>query len=500
MRNKQNLYVLMVFITMSCLLINEANAGDANGEIRGVFFENEKPCSLRINIHNATTGLYFGKTDSDSNGIFVVSNLPDGDYYLITHPADVGVRMPLQWRTENLKIDETNPQKILRQVDGFAVKTLYPQDGESVDLENVIEQNPLTFRWSPYSAIANYEIEIYSTDKTQYYKSGRFDTCSFSFNGIFQDGSRFRKRLYRWELRVFPAGTEWVGTSKPQDLPAGDLGKIQRYEGQYIQMDFPKWYEPTIDAMDLVNLLDTGYSIEKELSAGQVPSLGPLPGEKQGFLYDPTINFAYSGNPIHFGKNHLNENKFSLFITFHEMGHNFQFGGLPGFAYLLGEEYYDKTAIFNGLAEGLASLASLYVAETIDKNELTPLMKNLVDEENKSMREKFLAALESYETRKLGRDRMTPDILDGICIRLGDKFGWEMFPGFFRIFLKNDVNDQIYQLAGNDDTKRTTIFVTAFSVAADHDLRKQFQKWNYPIDNKFYKTILPLVKKSLTVN
>jgi len=482
---------------MSCLLMNEADAGNANGEIRGVFFENDKPCSLRINVHNAVTGLYFGKTDSDTNGIFVVSNLPNGEYYLITHPADVGVRMPLQWRTENLKIDVTNPQKILRQVDGFAVKTLYPQDGESIDLVKVNDQNQLTFRWNPYDTVAGYEIEIYSTDKTQYYKSGRFDTCSFSFNGIFQDGSRFRKRLYRWELRVFPAGTEWIGTSKPQDLTDTDLGKIHRYEGTYIQMDFPKWYESTIDTMGLIHLLDTGYLIEKELSADQVPSLGPLPGEKQAFLYDPTITFAYSGNPIHFGKNHLNENKFSLFITFHEMGHNFQFGGLPGFAYLLGDEYYEKTAIFFGFSEGLASLASLYITETIDKNDLRPLMKKLVEEENRSMREKFLTALEFYENQKLDRTRMTPDIFDGICIRLGDRYGWHIFPKFFRIFLKNETTDQIYKLAGTDDTKRVTIFVAAFSVAGGDDLRDQFKKWDFPIDDDFFETIRPMIKKCI---
>jgi len=482
---------------ISFLQMAEAVGRDAGGEIRGVFFENEEPCSLRINIHNAVTGLYFGKTETDSNGIYTYPNLPYGKYYLITHPADVGVRMPLQWKTTELEINEKQPQFIVRYVDGFAVKILYPQDGESIDLEKINDQNPLTFRWKPYCNVADYEVEIYSTDKIQYFNSGRIDTPSYSFNGLFKDGTRFRKRLYRWELKVYPGGTEWTGTSKPQDLIIGDLGTMNRYGGEYIQLDFPKWYETTIDTLDLIRLLDTCYLLEKELAADQVPSLGPLPGEKQAFLYDPTITFAYSGNPIHFGKNHINENGFPLFLTFHEMGHNFQFGGLPGFEYLLGGEYYDQTPIFFGFSEGLATLASLYITEKIDKGCLKPIVKNLFETENRSMREKFGTALEFYENNKPNRNHITPDIIDGICIRLGDRYGWKMFPGFFRIFLKSAVNDRIYQLAGNDDIKRVTIFVAALSVSANDDLRKQFRKWDFPLDERYYRKILPLVEKSL---
>lgn len=495
-RKYRNLILLLI---NTILTVSQLEAGTTQGEIRGQFFEDGAPCSLRINIHNAATGLYFGYIETDSDGSFTFSNLPYGKYYLITHPAGVGVRMPLQWKTVDLEINNKKPQFNVRSVDGFAVKILHPQDGKVIDLEKVSAENPLEFSWKPYDCEANYEVEIYSTDKSQFFNTGRISTSKYSFDGIFQDGSQFKKRLYRWELKVFPKGAEWIGTSKPHDLVIGDFGTINRYEGEYIQLDFPKWYESTIDTLDLIQLLDICYLLEKELAAGQVPSLGPLPGEKQAFVYDPTITFAYSGNPIHFGKNHITENSFPLFLTFHEMGHNFQFGGLPGFAHLLGGDYYSRNPIFFGFSEGLAILASLYITETINKENLKPVVKNMFEAERKSMQEKFGAALDYYEEHQPNKKHITPDIIDGICIRLGDYYGWDMFPVFFRIFLKNDINDQIYQLAGDDDTKRTTIFVTAFSVAAGNDLYKQFKEWDFPVDDGYFQMIQPLVEKSLQI-
>jgi hypothetical protein len=492
-----NSKIFLIILVIGIFISMETARADAGGEIHGLFFENAAPCSLQINIHNAVTGLYFGKTETDSNGVFVFSNLPYGKYYLITHPAGVGVRMPLQWKTDSLEVTKKHPQYIVSQVDGFVAKTIYPQDGESLDLEEVSDQNPLIFRWKPYCTAARYEIEVYITDKSQDFISNRIDTCMLVFNGVFPDGSHFKKRLYRWELRVYPDRSEWIGTSKPQDFTVGDLGKINTYEGKYIKLEFPRWYESTIETLDLIHLLDNCYLLEKQLTVGQVPMLEPLPGEKQAFLYDPTITFAYSGNPIHFGKNHINENTFPLFLTFHEMGHNFQFGGLPGFEYLMGSENYERTLIFFGFAEGLATLASLYITEKIDKNDLKPAVRDLFTDENKSMRERFGTALEFYEKQGPDRNHITPDIIDGICIRLGDQYGWDIFPDFFRIFLKNDINDQIFQLAGDDDTKRTTIYVAAFSVAAGDDLRRKFHNWDFPLDNKYYRTILPLVHESL---
>jgi len=123
----------------------------------------------------------------------------------------------------------------------------------------------------------------------------------------------------------------------------------------------------------------------------------------------------------------------------------------------------------------------------------------MFEAENKSMRTKFISALEFYENHQPDRNHITPDIIDGILIRLGDRYGWDIFPVFFRIFLENDINDQIYQLAGDDEVKRITIFVTAFSAVAREDLREQFRKYDFPVDDQYFQVILPLVKQSLQV-
>ena len=113
------------------------------------------------------------------------------------------------------------------------------------------------------------------------------------------------------------------------------------------------------------------------------------------------------------------------------------------------------------------------------------------------MRRDYLLALETFEQSGADKERVTPDILDGMCIRLGDKCGWERFPFFFKIFLKNKVTSQILELAGTDDTKRITVFVAAFSVAFGEDLRDQFKMWDFPVNDDFYKTIFPMVKQCI---
>ena len=495
---------LSLFMCSIVLIVLNANnrlySKEQVGVIAGLFLENANPCSLQINLHNADSKLYFGKTESGKNGYYAFSNLPYGSYYLITHPAGVGVRMPLQWHSENVEITSENPVYIMPKVDGFSVKILYLTDGTQIDHKKISDRNPLVFKWTHYDGPAEYEVEICSTDSSQVFKSERISEPKFSFNGKFKDGSSMKKRLYRWSLHVYPVGTNWSGRSKPQDIIISDLGQIKRYQGKYIELEFPKWYEPTIKKLDLLEVLDKCYLLQKELAAGQVPTLGPLPGEKQSFLYDPNITFAHSGNPIHFGKTLINEGSFPFFIALHEMGHNFQLGGGAGFSYLLGNEYYDKTTIYFGFSEGLATLASLYITESLTKEDVNSQVFELLQKENKKMRTNYPKALQIYEDNGADRVRITPDIIDGICIRLGDKYGWQIFPKFFRIFLKNETTDKIYKLAGSDDSKRITIIVAALSAASGENLCSQFKKWDFPLDEDFYVAIRPMVEKCIYKN
>ena len=337
-------------------------------------------------------------------------------------------------------------------------------------------------------------MKIFSTDNSQKFKSVRITEPFYKFDGKFDDYSTLTNRLYRWVLTVYPKDSEWFGTSRAQDLCFDDICSIKEYEGQYVKLEFPKWYEPIIRKLDLLNVLDLCYQLEKELAAGNTPTEGPKAGEKQSFFYDSKISFAHSGQPIHFGKSLINEGDFPFNIAFHEMAHNFQFGGLPGFMHLLGGEYYSKTPISFGFAEGLATLANLYITEKLKDGDINPNSMSLIREGREKMRHDYGTALRVYEENGANQQRITPDIIDGMMIQLGDQYGWDMFPKFFKIFLKNPTTDQILALAGDDDIKRTTIFVAAFSIASSKDLKDQFIKWDFPIDDNFYQTILPLVK------
>jgi hypothetical protein len=465
------------------------------GVIAGLFLEDNKPCSLRINLHNGETGLYFGKTESGNNGHYAFTHLPFDRYYLITHPVGVGERMPLQWRSKIIEINAQNPVYILSMVDGFSVKNLYPTDRITIDFKNISSENPLEFFWEPYDGPAEYEVGIFSTDSTQKFKSGRIKEPFYNFNGRFDDNSKLKNRLYRWVLTVHPKDCDWTGSSRAQDLCFHDNCTLKIYKGQFVKLEFPKWYEPTIRKLDLLTVLDICYQLEKELAADHIPTEGPKTGEKQAFFYDSKISFAHSGQPIHFGKSLINEGDFPFNIAFHEMAHNFQFGGLPGFMHLLGGEYYNKTSISFGFAEGLATLANLYITEKIKDSDINPNSLSLIREGREKMRRDHGTALRFYEQNSSDHQRITPDIIDGMMIHLGDQYGWDMFPKFFRIFLKNSTVNEIYALAGEDNSKRTTIIVAAFSAAAGTDLKNQFIKWDFPIDEKFYQTILPSVRR-----
>ena len=73
-RCKQN--ILIIIMMIGVFLHMDTAIAKTSGKISGKFWENASPCSLQINIHNAVTGLYFGKTETDSNGNFIFPYVP----------------------------------------------------------------------------------------------------------------------------------------------------------------------------------------------------------------------------------------------------------------------------------------------------------------------------------------------------------------------------------------------------------------------------------------
>jgi hypothetical protein len=255
------------------------------------------------------------------------------------------------------------------------------------------------------------------------------------------------------------------------------------------------WYASVIQEFDLLNLLDKCYLLEKELNAGQVPVLGPKLGEKQIFFYDRKIMFAHSGQPIHFGKKfvHGDEIPFSIFL--HEMAHNFQIGGLPGFPKLLLDEDLDHAHSGFCFSEGLATLAAMYGAEMLQSAVLNPKMNNVIRAERIKMRANFYEALRYYEESGNNFKNLTPDVVNGILYLLGDTYGWTIFPKFFKIFLEDDVTRQIYEQVNHKESRSMSVLICALSMSCNHDLVTDFMNWGFPVDLQFCNQISPLMGK-----
>lgn len=489
-----NLLIFLSYYYSNCNKSIEKSVGS----IKGRFLENGTPCSLRINLHNADNKLFLKSENSGSDGYFSFSGLDFGKYYLITHPADKGTEMPLQWRTSNINISKDAPNYKLSPVDGWSVTIVQPIDYSTFDIGILDNFSSIKFQWTPYYKEALYEIELVDIFRERIFYSGEIEGNEYYFNGYFPDSTQLSEGVYRWTLKVLPKNSEWTGLSNFYDFAIGEECTHKIFESKYIELDFPQWYHRVIKKFDLLTLLDKCYLLTTVLNAGQVPELGPKLGEKQQLYYDKKIMFAHSGQPIHLGKKFIDGKSVPLSTILHEMAHNFQIGGLYGFPQiLLDGEMKDKNASFC-FSEGLATLNSIYVVEKISDEILNNELKEIIQKEKTRMRANYIKALEYYEVSGNNFNKLTPDVIDGIFYYLGDQYDWDIFPQFFKIFLRNDINDSIYKLINSEESKMLSVIISSLSVSCGTDLREKFREWGFPFDDQFYDQIFQKVRSSLT--
>ena len=100
--------------------------------------------------------------------------------------------------------------------------------------------------------------------------------------------------------------------------------------------------------------------------------------------------------------------------------------------------------------------------------------------------------LKEYEEEEGGNyEKINPDVIDGIFLELADEYGWEIYPKFYKVFSPEywDQYDDI------EEGKGATFFVTALSAASGDDLRARFEKWDFPIDDKYFNNVYPILKE-----
>lgn len=487
-------HVKLFFLSVFLFAIT-VYAQEKNGTIIGSIERRGKPFKHRMHLHYAN-GMFLGAQETGSNGNFAFTDLPMGEYFAILGAVE---EVPFTWRTTKFSLDELNPVFSLGVIDPFKTKIIFPTDGASFSPENINENNPLIFRWTPFhdfdeSGVSNveYQVEIFRPNHEQRFVSQRIKDPVYCFDGRFPDGTRLQAKPYQWRLRICPANSIWRSMSHARDLLPGNSGEIRKFEGKQISLEAPLWYKPTIEKFDLVNFLDIAYQIEYKLSG-----VSPFHGDEKGsIIYDPTITWAHSGFwvglPIHFGKGWFKEGEAPWFGFFHEMGHDFQTGAIRKFSDLI---VHQETGIpiYSGFVEGFASIAHFYAGYILKKSGshqgINEKAYHSMMEDVNSRRITYTDALKHYEKNGAVFNHINPDMVDGMLIQICDKFGWDNLPVFFRYFHDDGpVSGQIVKQADNTE-KRVTVIIAALSSAMGSDLRSQFRQWNFPIDSQYYEKV-----------
>ena len=254
-------------------------------------------------------------------------------------------------------------------------------------------------------------------------------------------------------------------------------------------------FDEMMHKYNVVHVTDINYEIQKQLVG-----MAPLNGDPQLWAFDYLL-CGGAGQPIGLGygciENPENEPHWGVF--YHEAGHVFtehifgfhfspvsvtpscdspKFGGLTKFVF----------------SEGFATLNGMYSIHEMIQN---PSKYNIDEPELSSLKRAFngygyfRTKLKEYEEEGGNYEKINPDVIDGIFLELADEYGWEIYPKFYKVFLPEywDQYDDI------KEGKGATFFVTALSAASGDDLRARFEKWDFPIDDKYFNNVYPILKE-----
>lgn len=271
--------------------------------------------------------------------------------------------------------------------------------------------------------------------------------------------------------------------------------------GDYVMFIYPDYFRDEMDAYEILNAVDLGAKIESQVC-------GTVFNDIQRIEYSPCLQgVAWSGNPVLVGPS-MWQGEPAWFIFFHELGHNYtlastRFNQLyPGLGYIsAGGDYWNFGTNF---IEAWASLVGLYAIRELFTDQQSYQLGEVCRSDLENVYNKAKTSLTSYEENP-DFSMLTPDLLDGIVLNLADSFGYEIIPRFFKILQPAneswDVLNDIDPVTDYDRSKTISMTVTccAFSVAAGVDLREKFKtKWDFPIDDDLYESILPEVESMIT--
>ena len=291
------------------------------------------------------------------------------------------------------------------------------------------------------------------------------------------------------------------------EVDTSGVADIETARGEHIEFIYPTSFQDIMGKYEIIKAIDAGTQIQSQLCGTEFLGI-------QGIQFNPWIEgVAYCGNPVAIGSWMWNDPPW--FIVFHELGHNYtlaseRFNNLyPALGYdtPMGGDNWDFGTI---LVEAWASMVGLYAVHELftesEKYQLGSDCTGSLEQNFNDMKNSFIGQLEGYEEDP-NFHILNPDLFDGMFMSLGEEYGYEIFPQFFKVLqppdqtwdvltdVKNNVNSN-YNLA---KTLSMTVTCCAFSVAAGVDLRNQFvTKWDFPIDDLLYEEIKPEIEAMMT--
>jgi hypothetical protein len=144
--------------------------------------------------------------------------------------------------------------------------------------------------------------------------------------------------------------------------------------------------------------------------------------------------------------------------------------------------------------EGLATLADLYAIDKMVAYSPTYGLSNQIVATmiETALETVYLNDLDTYVAAGADYSALTPNIIDGILLRLKEEYGLSFFYRFFSVFLP--ANETLEEDL-DTDSEVATYFSAACSAAARADLRSRFRdEWGFPIDDGLFELIYPNVQ------
>ena len=210
------------------------------------------------------------------------------------------------------------------------------------------------------------------------------------------------------------------------------------------------------------------------------------------------------GNPITLGLNGLCPDRedgalLAYRPSLHEVGHVFLTESKYSWQVRGGSNIPVSRRPGHTWVEALANLGVVYAGRELERDlsvvGLSPNAEpgmSLLESSGSQRRDHLLSRLKSYESSNDTYQTIGTSPLTGILVTLGDKYGWDMWHRFFRIFRLGHAQDRVWDTVGvlPDEVQFHTIIMAALGAAAGDDLRPYFEAWRFPIDDELYDQII----------